>query len=57
VVEGMNKILLKRLKRLRARDLGEDEYDAMAVPKNWPTHLNEAIRYLNERILPLLKFH
>jgi len=36
--------------------LGEDEYDAMAVPENWPTHLDEAIRYLNRRILPFLKF-
>jgi len=28
----------------------------MDVPKNWPTHLDEAIRFLNRRILPLLKF-
>jgi len=28
LVEGMNKILLERLKRLCAPDLGEDEYDA-----------------------------
>ena len=56
LVEGMNKILLGRLKRLCAPDLGEDEYDAMDVPENWPTHLDEAIRYLNKRILPLLKF-
>ena len=52
----MNKILLGRLKRLCAPDLGEDEYDAMDVPENWPTHLDEAIRYLNRRILPLLKY-
>ena len=56
LVEGMNKILLGRLKRLCAPDLGKDEYDAMDVPENWPTHLDEAIRYLNRRILPLLKY-
>jgi len=28
----------------------------MDVPENWPTHLDEAIRYLNRRILPLLKY-
>ncbi|KIM35491.1 hypothetical protein M413DRAFT_32443 [Hebeloma cylindrosporum] len=56
LVEGMNKILLGRLKRLCAPDLGEDKYDAMDVPENWPLHLDEAIRLLNRRILPLLKF-
>jgi hypothetical protein len=46
-----------RLKRLPCvPDLGEDKYDAMAVPENWPTHLDEAIRYLSGCILPLLKF-
>lgn len=51
------KILLGRLKRSQcAPDLGEDKYDAMAMPENWPTHLDEAIRYLNRRILPFLKF-
>ena len=54
--EGMNEILLGRLKRLCAPDPGEDEYDAMAVPENWPIHLDETIRYLNRRTLPLLKF-
>ena len=44
----MNKILLGWLKRLCAPDLGEDEYDAMDVPENWPTHLDEAIHYLNK---------
>jgi transposase InsO family protein len=56
LVEGMNKILLGRLKKLCAPDLGEDEYDVMDVPENWPIHLDEAIRYLNRRILPLLKY-
>ena len=48
LVEGMNKILLGQLKRLCAPDLGEDEYDGMDVPENWPTHLDEAIHYLNK---------
>ena len=56
LVEGMNKILLGRLKRLCTPDLGEDEYDVMDVPENWPDHLDEAIRLLNRWILPLLKF-
>ncbi|PPQ92619.1 hypothetical protein CVT25_007819 [Psilocybe cyanescens] len=56
LVEGTNKILIGRLKRLCAPDLGEDEYDRMEVPENWPTHFDDAVRYLNERILPLLKF-
>lgn len=37
-------------------DLGEDEYDAMAVPASWPDHLEAAIEFLNNRILPNLKF-
>ena len=44
------------LKRLCAPDLGEDEYDVMDVPENWPDHLDEAIHLLNRQILPLLKF-
>jgi hypothetical protein len=39
-----------------APDLGEDEYEAMALPDNWPEHLEAAIRYLNNRILPYLKY-
>jgi len=38
-----------------APDLGSNEYNAMDVPENWPTHLDEAIRYLNRRVLSLLK--
>ena len=52
----MNKILLRGLKRLCAPDLGEDEYDAMTMPENWPTSLDEAIQYLSRHILPLLQF-
>jgi len=36
--------------------LGEDEYDKMDIPTNWPDHLDAAIRSLNNRILPNLKF-
>jgi hypothetical protein len=56
LLEGTNAILLNRLKRMCAPDLGEDEYEAMALPDNWPEHLEAAIRYLNNRILPYLKY-
>ena len=60
LVEGTNKILLGILKRLCAPDLGEDEYELITdftdLPKNWPDHLDEAVRQLNRRILPSLKF-
>jgi transposase InsO family protein len=60
LVEGTNKILLGVLKRLCAPDLGEDEYalitDFTHLPKNWPKYLNEAVRQLNNRILPSLHY-
>jgi hypothetical protein len=59
LVEGTNKILLHVLKRLCAPNLGEDEYDALPVeniPRNWPDHLEEAIRTINSRLLPALKY-
>src|SRR6267154_4233092 len=59
LVEGTNKILLHVLKRLCAPKLGEDDYEAISwdtLPKNWPTHLDEAVTALNYRILPALKF-
>jgi hypothetical protein len=34
----------------------EDEYNAMDVPVSWPDHLEAAIEYLNNCILPNLKF-
>ena len=37
-------------------DLGEDEYENMAVPNNWPDHLEEAVRCINNQILPNLKY-
>jgi hypothetical protein len=59
LVEGGNKILLHVLKRLCAPELGEDECEAMAkedIPRSWPTHLDEALRIVNRRILPALEF-
>jgi len=60
LVEGTNKILLGILKCLCMSDLGEDEYklitDFTDLPKNWPDHLDKAVRQLNRRILPSLKF-
>jgi hypothetical protein len=59
LVEGTNKILLHILKRLCAPNLGEDEYEAVGtddIPKNWPDHLEEAIRMINSRLLPALKY-
>ncbi|CAA7271055.1 unnamed protein product [Cyclocybe aegerita] len=59
LLEGMNGKLLGRLKRLCAPDVGEDEYEKMGwkdLPKNWPDYLEAAVRYLNNRILPDLKY-
>src|ERR1700678_4005286 len=39
-----------------APDLGEDEYAEMDVPGNWPDHLEAAVRCINDRILPNLKY-
>jgi hypothetical protein len=56
LIEGMNAKLLGRLKRLCSPDLGEDEYNTMDVPASWPDHLEEAVEFLNNCILPNLKF-
>ncbi|KAG6905705.1 hypothetical protein DXG01_001186 [Tephrocybe rancida] len=56
---GMNGKLLGRLKRLCAPDLGEDKYKKMGkmdIPSNWPDDFDDALEYLNTRILPHLKF-
>lgn len=34
----------------------EDKYDAMALLMSWPNHLEDAIEFLNNCILPNLKF-
>ena len=59
LVEGTNKILLHVLKRLCAPELGEDTTDTTStenVPRNWPDHLEEAIRTINTRLLPALDY-
>ena len=56
LLEGTNSILLNRLKRMCAPDLGEDKYGAMDIPSNWPDHLEAAVRCINDRILPNLRY-
>ena len=59
LVEGTNKILLHVLKRLCAPNLGDDEHDNAPSDdnlKSWPEHLDYAIRIINTRLLPALKF-
>jgi hypothetical protein len=56
LLEGTNAILLNRLKRMCAPDLGEDDYTGMEIPANWPDHLETAIRCINNRVLPNLKY-
>ena len=56
MLEGTNSILLNQLKRMCAPDLGEDEYAGMDIPSNWPDHLDAAVRCINDRILPNLKY-
>ena len=59
LVEGANKLFLHILKRLCAPDLDSEETEKMAtddIPKHWPEHFEEAIRILNWRLLPALKF-
>jgi hypothetical protein len=56
LLEGTNAILLNRLKRMCAPDLGENEYAGIEVPAHWPDHLETAVRCINNRILPNLKY-
>ena len=59
VPEGTNKLLLHILKRLCAPNLNDKETEQTKtedIPKTWPDHFNEAIRMLNGRLLPALKF-
>ena len=59
LVEGTNKLLLHILKRLCAPDLNDEEIERTKtedIPKTWPEHLDTAIRTLNKRLLPSLKF-
>jgi len=58
LIENANKLLLGRLKRLCAPDHDNTEddptTDPKSIPANWPEHFDEAIRQLNDRILPAL---
>jgi transposase InsO family protein len=59
LVEGTNKLLIYVLARLCVLELGKDGWHKMTVnslPRNWPNHFEEAIKILNSRILPSLKF-
>ena len=59
LVEGTNKLFLHILKRLCAPDLDDEEIakgETGNIPKHWPDHVEEAIRILNWRLLPSLKF-
>ena len=59
LLEWNNGILLNALKQLCAPNLGEDEYEEMQakdLPRNWPDHLDAAIKNLADHILPALKF-
>jgi transposase InsO family protein len=57
LIEGSNKILLNILRRLCApdHDTAEGDVDPKDIPSNWPEHLDEAIRQMNDRILVALK--
>jgi hypothetical protein len=60
LVEGTHKILLHILARLCAPDVGEDVWNATKwedLLRNWPDHLDEAVRIMNWRILPTVKYH
>ena len=59
LLEQNNSILLNALKQLCRPSLGEVEYEKMVtkdIPKNWPDHLDTAIKHLTDHILPALKF-
>jgi hypothetical protein len=59
LVEGTNKLFLHVLKRLCAPDLNEEDAEKLStdnLPKDWPDHFDEAIKILNWRLLPSLKF-
>jgi hypothetical protein len=60
LIEGANKLLLGRLRRLCAPDMDEHvdddtSIDPESIPASWPLHLDEAIRQLNDRIRPAIR--
>jgi transposase InsO family protein len=59
LIENANRLLLGRLKRLCAPNLDNMEDTTMdanpkPLPESWPEYLDEAIRQVNDRILPAL---
>lgn len=58
--EGSNSRLLGRLKRECAPELGEDGWAKIAsfedLPGNWPDHLENVIRSINNRIIPAYNY-
>ena len=59
LVENANRLLLGRLKRLCAPNHDDSEdpttsSNTKPLPNSWPEHLDEAIRQMNDRILPAL---
>ena len=59
LLEQNNCILLNASKQLCVPNQGEDEYEKMEmtdIPKNWPDHLDAAIKNLSDCIFPSLKF-
>lgn len=59
LVEGTNKLLIHILKRLCAPNLDDNEYTQKEIDqlhKKWFKHLPEAVRCLNNRLLPAFNF-
>ena len=59
LIKGTNELFLRVLKQLCAPDLNDGETGSMPtddIPRSWPDHFDEAIRILNWRLLPSLKF-
>lgn len=58
--EGSNSRILGRLKRECTPDLGEDAWAKISsfedLPRNWPEHLDNVIRSINHRIIPVYNY-
>lgn len=57
--EGGNKIFLNRMNRLCAPDLDQTAHmdvDPQSLPYNWPDYIDEAVRQMNDRVLPAIGF-
>ena len=59
LVENANGLLLGRLRRLCNGEAGGEDNSGPLPPdvdRNWPDHFDTAVRQLNERIIPSLRF-